>query len=128
MPHERRHFGRVSFDAPALLTTARGAFSVHVVDVSLKGALLTAPSVAELSIGMPCQLTIPLAETGTHIAMSAEVAHLQDGATGLQCRSIGQPTPGLEVRDRLRRHRQRGDRSRPPAAGRVWCACTRTCP
>ncbi|MFN9728086.1 PilZ domain-containing protein [Acidovorax sp.] len=88
MPHERRHFVRVSFDAPALLTTARGAFSVHVVDVSLKGALLTAPSVAELSIGMPCQLTIPLAETGTHIAMSAEVAHLQDGATGLQCRSI----------------------------------------
>ena len=88
MPHERRHFVRVSFDAPALLTTARGAFSVHVVDVSLKGALLTAPSVAELSIGMPCQLTIPLAETGTHIAMSAEVAHLQEGATGLQCRSI----------------------------------------
>ncbi|WP_440109252.1 PilZ domain-containing protein [Acidovorax sp. BL-A-41-H1] len=88
MPHERRHFVRVGFDAPALLTTARGAFSVHVVDVSLKGALLTAPAVAELAPGMPCQLTIPLAEAGTHIAMSAEVAHLQDGQTGLLCRSI----------------------------------------
>jgi hypothetical protein len=88
MPHERRHFVRVSFDAPALLTTAHGAFSVHVVDVSLNGALLTAPSMAELSVGMPCQLTIPLADTGTHIAMSAEVAHLRDGAAGLQCRDI----------------------------------------
>ncbi len=43
MPHERRHFVRVGFDAPALLTTATDAFSVHVLDLSLKGALLVAP-------------------------------------------------------------------------------------
>ena len=88
MPHERRHFVRVGFEAPALLTTAKAAFSVHVLDLSLKGALLTAPAQATLEPGMHCQLTIPLAETGNHIAMSAEIAHLQGLHAGLLCRNI----------------------------------------
>ena len=86
MPHERRHFVRVSFDAPALLTTSSNAFSVHVQDLSLKGALIVAPAQAGLEPGMLCQITIPLAETGNHIAMSAEVAHVEGLHTGLLCR------------------------------------------
>ena len=88
MPHERRHFVRVNFDAPALLTTSTDAFSVHVLDLSLKGALVMAPTTAQLEAGMLCQLTIPLAETGNHIAMSTEIAHVQGLHTGLLCRSI----------------------------------------
>ena len=88
MPHERRHFVRVSFDAPALLTTATDAFSVHVLDLSLKGALIMAPAEAALKAGMLCQITIPLAETGNHIAMSTEVAHVQGLHIGLLCRGI----------------------------------------
>ena len=37
---------------------------------------------------MLCQLTIPLAETGNHIAMSTEVAHTEGLHTGLLCRGI----------------------------------------
>ena len=88
MPHERRHFVRVSFDAPALLTTSSNAFSVHVQDLSLKGALIVAPAQAGLEPGMLCQITIPLAETGNHIAMSAEVAHVEGLHAGLLCRGI----------------------------------------
>jgi len=88
MPHERRHFVRVGFDAPALLTTATEAFSVHVMDVSLKGALVRAPAQASLAAGMVCQLTIPLTETGNHIAMSTEVAHVEGLSAGLLCRGI----------------------------------------
>ena len=88
MPYERRHFVRVSFDAPALLTTSREAFSVQVLDLSLKGALLRAPAQASLEAGMACQLTIPLAETGNHIAMSAEIAHVEGTHTGLLCKGI----------------------------------------
>jgi hypothetical protein len=88
MPHERRHFVRVNFDAPALLTTATDAFSVHVLDLSLKGALITAPSQAVLGVGMLCQITIPLADTGNHIAMSTEVAHVRGQHTGLLCHGI----------------------------------------
>jgi hypothetical protein len=88
MPHERRHFVRVGFDAPALLTTSSDAFSVHVMDLSLKGALLRTPAQAHLEAGVLCQLTIPLAETGNHIAMSTEVAHVEGLHTGLLCRGI----------------------------------------
>ena len=88
MPHERRHFVRVSFGAPALLTTSTDAFSVHVLDLSLKGALIMAPAEAALKAGMLCQITIPLAETGNHIAMSTEVAHVQGLHIGLLCRGI----------------------------------------
>jgi hypothetical protein len=88
MPHERRHFVRVGFDAPALLTTATAAFSVHVLDLSLKGALIMVPAQAALRQGTLCQLTIPLADTGNHIAMSTEVAHVQGLHTGLLCKGI----------------------------------------
>lgn len=88
MPHERRHFVRVGFDAPALLTTGQGAFSVHVQDLSLKGALLMLPPEADLRSGMPCQLTVQLAETNCHIAMGAEVAHVEGLHAGLLCRGI----------------------------------------
>lgn len=88
MPHERRHFVRVGFDAPALLTTATDAYSVHVQDLSLKGALLVVPTQASLAAGALCQLTIPLADTGNHIAMSTEVAHAQGLHVGLLCRGI----------------------------------------
>jgi len=40
MPHERRHFIRVTFDAPARLATADQTLSVHILDLSLKGALV----------------------------------------------------------------------------------------
>ena len=41
MPYERRHYVRVQFDAPAVLTLATAAFNVQVLDLSLKGALIT---------------------------------------------------------------------------------------
>ena len=88
MNHERRHYVRVQFDAPALLTIATAAFSVQVLDLSLKGALVTLPENATVPAGMPCQLTVPLAETGDHISMTAGVAHVDGNHAGLLCRSI----------------------------------------
>ena len=43
MPYERRHYVRVQFDAPAVLTLATAAFNVQVLDLSLKGTLITLP-------------------------------------------------------------------------------------
>lgn len=88
MPYERRHFVRVSFDAPALLATPTDTSSVHVHDLSLKGALITAPAAVHIRPGMLCQLTLPLTETGNHIAMSTEVAHVEGLHIGLLCRGI----------------------------------------
>lgn len=88
MPYERRQFVRVSFDAPAQLATPQGTFSVHVLDLSLKGALITAPASVQLQRGMQCQLTLALTETGSHIAMSTEITHVEGLHTGLLCRGI----------------------------------------
>lgn len=88
MPHERRHFIRVTFDSPAQLATADGNYSVHVLDLSLKGALVILSPGVFLQPGTLCQLTVPLTSTHDHIAMSTEVAHVEGRCAGLLCRSI----------------------------------------
>ena len=88
MPYERRHYVRVQFDAPAVLTLATAAFNVQVLDLSLKGALITLPENAQVPAGMPCQLDVPLAETEDCISMTAGMAHVDGNRAGLLCRSI----------------------------------------
>ena len=79
---------RVQFDAPAVLTLATAAFNVQVLDLSLKGALITLPENAQVPAGMPCQLDVPLAETEDCISMTAGIAHVDGNRAGLLCRSI----------------------------------------
>ncbi|WCM90254.1 PilZ domain-containing protein [Acidovorax sp. NCPPB 3576] len=91
MPHERRHYVRVAFDAPALLTTGLGTFDVKVLDLSLQGALLTLgaePSAAALPKGAPCQLVIPLSADNDHIAITGDIVHIEGQQAGLQCRTM----------------------------------------
>ncbi len=88
MPHERRHYIRVTFDAPAELTTGEGTYSVHILDLSLKGALAILSPGVFLTPGTICQLTVPLTGTRDHIAMSTTVAHVEGRCAGLLCRSI----------------------------------------
>lgn len=88
MPYERRHFIRVGFDAPAQLATAAHVLGVQVLDLSLKGALVIVPAAAQPVPGTLCRLTVALADTSNHIAMSVEVAHTQGDTVGLLCKSI----------------------------------------
>lgn len=120
MPHERRHFTRVLFNAPALLTTGSGTFEVRVMDLSLKGALVQRPAGLVLPSGAPCQLVVPLAAAAKHIAMSAEVAHVDGVHLGLLCCSMD-----LDSMTHLRRliELQLGD---PALLERDLCALTAT--
>ena len=70
MPYERRHFIRVLFEAPAVLSSADESVPVQVLDLSLKGALVLAPALEPLPLGTICQLTVPLAATQHSICMS----------------------------------------------------------
>jgi hypothetical protein len=88
MTSERRHFARVGFDAPAQLATAHDRFEVKVVDLSFKGALVRVPGRASLALGTLCGLSVALAETGTSITMSTEVAHVEGSNLGLLCKGI----------------------------------------
>ncbi|MDD2547798.1 MAG: PilZ domain-containing protein, partial [Burkholderiaceae bacterium] len=58
MPHERRHFVRVDFDAPALLTLADRTRPVRVLDLSLKGALIGLPDPEGVDVGWLGQLSM----------------------------------------------------------------------
>ena len=88
MSQERRHFARVSFDAPAELVTVDARLRVSVLDLSLKGALVQLVGPASLEPGTACLLSIPLDTEEQRIVMGAEIAHLDGARAGLICRSI----------------------------------------
>ncbi|AVS81091.1 PilZ domain-containing protein [Paracidovorax avenae] len=85
MAHERRHYVRVAFEAPArLAVSGHGTFDVQVLDVSLRGALLELPAGQALPRGAPCALSIPLMAGEEQIAMSGELVHVEGHCAGLQ--------------------------------------------
>ncbi|SEQ26023.1 PilZ domain-containing protein [Giesbergeria anulus] len=85
MSHERRHFTRVHFDAPALLKLDHSSLRVHILDLSLKGALVALPPGHGLESGTLCQLQLTLAPSNVHITMAVEVARHEEHQTGLRC-------------------------------------------
>jgi hypothetical protein len=88
MAHERRHFVRVTFDAPAILTTHQDVYTVDVHDLSLRGALIMVPSHALLTHDMVGKLSIPLAAAGEEINMQVELAFADGPKVGLLCSAI----------------------------------------
>ncbi len=88
MLDERRNFSRVNFAVPAFVVSTTGLFDAQVLDLSLKGALISASTAQGLALGAQCQLHITLNEEGDRIVMDAEVAHLEGDHMGLLCRSI----------------------------------------
>lgn len=87
MSQERRQFQRLHFDTHAQLVCAGQAHPVRLLDISLRGALVDASGALAWPKEAPCQLIITLGE-GCHIAMGAEVTHLQGTHIGLRCCSI----------------------------------------
>jgi hypothetical protein len=63
-----------------------------VLDVSLKGVLLQLPAGRTPQAGMPCLVKLPLGDEGADdavvISMAGELAHIEGGHAGVQCRSI----------------------------------------
>ena len=85
MPHERRHFVRVMFATQAQLACEGALLDVRVLDVSLKGALVTLPEGSSLQQNVRCTLTLPLTSGTGHIQMEMRVAHIEGQQLGLLC-------------------------------------------
>ena len=90
MPHERRHFVRVLFDAPAQLTSAHGTAPVRVFDMSLRGVFISAPVTLLLSVGSICRLQMLLGQTlncgaRQRISMRTRVVYREGDCAGLLC-------------------------------------------
>lgn len=85
MSHERRHFVRVEFDAPARLVVGAAAFPVMVIDLSLKGALVQLPRGVQVGEAAACRLIVPLNGDLGEISMAMHVAHVDGNVLGLRC-------------------------------------------
>nr|WP_295079306.1 PilZ domain-containing protein [uncultured Roseateles sp.] len=70
------------------MITTHEQIQAHVLDLSLKGALLKLPHAKFVTLGQPCLLKITLADKTTTIAMAGELAHVEGDSAGLLCRSI----------------------------------------
>ncbi len=84
----RRHFHRILFDAPAFATSAGRTDPCNIIDISLKGALISQPADWSGAIGDKTELEIQLSDNGAQIIMQGEVAHIENGHIGIQCNQI----------------------------------------
>ncbi len=86
---ERRHFHRILFDAPILMTTMGDVFQCTLVDISLKGALLHRPDGWSGKAGDGATITIHLGESEDEaIVMEGTLTHVDEKGLGLRCLHI----------------------------------------
>ena len=87
--NEQRHFSRILFDADAQLVGAAGSWRCHLIDLSLKGALIDAPHdwngrpgdrfLLELALGGGDEVVI---------RMEVSVSHIENDHVGFRCEHI----------------------------------------
>jgi hypothetical protein len=84
---ERRRFWRAAFQAEVQLVAASVATPAELIDISLKGALVSVPPQWQGRLGEACRLDLKLADD-VEIAMRALVAHIEGQHVGLRCEDI----------------------------------------
>ncbi len=86
---QRRHFSRVHFVGTALLRTHDAQASCEVLDLSLKGALVSmGAGSAHPKLDEKVELSLPLDDGQTQVTMTCRVAHLEATHIGLACLDI----------------------------------------
>ena len=89
MPHpDHRRFSRIPFVARARLHARGQQWHSELIDISLKGALVTQPPGMTLRVGESLRLDLSVDNGPVSIHMDTEIAHLGGGRVGLHCRHI----------------------------------------
>lgn len=84
---ERRSFWRAVFHSPVRLLVAGAETGAHLLDISLKGALLEPEAAWNGKAGDECRLCLDLAPDVV-ITMETRVMHVEGAHVGLHCTSI----------------------------------------
>lgn len=82
---EKRHFTRIHFDAVAKLSNEQGEWDTQIIDISLKGALVSAPKEVHLQATTQVELTLTLSDATTRISMHGRISHLAGERLGIAC-------------------------------------------
>ncbi len=85
---ERRRFSRITFHRPATFRAGGNPVTVHVLDVSLKGALLEVPAGFVGEPETACTLVIHLDAGEATIHLDGQIAHRRGNRLGVRCTSI----------------------------------------
>jgi len=85
---EKRHFTRIAFDARARLLQGESDWPTHLLDISLKGALVELPAGSALKKGDSVSLHLLLSDEETEIYMEGHVVHQEQNHLGLVCDHI----------------------------------------
>lgn len=86
-PADRRRYTRINFDCDAAIVQGNNRYQVHLVDVSLNGALIETPEQYEIKAGEPVDVEICLSGE-ISITMHSHLAHSSPDVLGFTCDSI----------------------------------------
>ena len=98
MTHERR-YSRLQFPTISTLTVEGApagqpgaatptAMETHLIDISLKGALVERPAALDAPVGTALTLLVRIEDSPVEITMNGTVAHVSSERVGLHCTSI----------------------------------------
>jgi hypothetical protein len=87
---QRRHLTRIPFDVDYRIYDDSGheAYSGHVIDLSLKGALIERPANLPVHVDETLTLDLLLGADDLHIQMQVRVAHLHEQSIGVVCEHL----------------------------------------
>ena len=88
---EKRRFTRIPFEATAHVVNAEGSWHSPLIDISLKGALVSTPENWKGQVGEKflIELSLDGGEDDISIRMEAEVTHMEKAHIGFNCLHIG---------------------------------------
>ena len=87
VPEEHRRFTRVPFSAVVILRADDSLWECVVIDISLKGALLSRPVSWSVILGQDVDLDVQVTED-IHIHMQGVVVHIEADHVGVTCQHI----------------------------------------
>ena len=85
---ERRHYTRLPFETDSFIRIKGKSIPTHLIDISIRGALISHPAGWESGKGELGVLSVGLEGSKVVISMEVEVAHVEPGTIGLHCTSI----------------------------------------
>lgn len=85
---ERRQFSRILFNAECTLHQNDMEWNTEVLDISLRGLLVHKPDHFLMDRNTPCEATVRLSGSNSHIIMSLYYSHEDHNTLGFRCKHI----------------------------------------
>ncbi len=85
---DKRRFSRIPFDSDIHLVSAEGSWHCKLLDISLKGMLVTVPADWQTKVGSHYLAEMLLENHDATIRMEISVMHIEDQHAGFRCEHI----------------------------------------